>query len=293
MTNYFDFQLLKKYFYRRAHGERQIRHTYRSIYGKELDLHKLKLFSEKLFARLIELNCHGSSLCTRLADKYSVRDYVSEKIGSDHLIDVIWSGLDPTAIPFHDLPSKCVIKTNHGSGGNIIYNRDVDSEYVIQTLRNWLEQNYYWVDREYQYYKIKPRILIEEYLDDGQPDGPLDYRFWCFHGKVEVIQIDNHAHDINPFYDVNWNEISLNYRDSHKQCHIDRPGNLDQMLIIASALSFDFDFVRVDLYNVHGHVYFGELTFTPVGGRCKLKPEYWDAELGGRWNYSPNTLREL
>lgn len=256
-------------------------------------MHTLKLFSEKLFARMIELNHRGSSLYTRLADKYLVRDYVSEKVGSGHLIDVIWSGLNPTMIPFDDLPSKCVIKTNHGSGGNIIFNHKGDRAHAIQTLRNWLGQNYYWVDREYQYYKIKPRILIEEYLDDGQPGGPLDYRFWCFNGKVEIIQVDNHEHDINPFYDINWNKLSLSYRDEHKPCDIGRPDNLDEMLRIASILSSDFDFVRVDLYNVHGRIYFGELTFTPVGGRCKFKPEYWDAELGNKWNYSPNTSPEI
>jgi hypothetical protein len=55
------------------------------------------------------------------------------------------------------------------------------------------------------------------------------------------------------------------------------------MKTVATALARDFDFVRVDLYNVHGRVVFGELTFTPVAGFLKFHPESWDAELGRRW----------
>jgi hypothetical protein len=59
-----------------------------------------------------------------------------------------------------------------------------------------------------------------------------------------------------------------------------------EMIMIASRLSSAFDFVRVDLYNVRGKIYFGELTFTPVAGLLKLKPESWDAILGERWKLS-------
>lgn len=274
---------IKRNLYRRRDGERQIRHAYQSIYGKELDTERPILFSEKLFTRMVQLNRHGSPLHTRLADKFRVRDYVRDKVGPEYLVDLLWHGEEPTKIPFDTLPAKCVIKTNHGSGGNIVLEGKVDHESVIQKLQQWLEQNYYWEDREYQYYEIKPRILVEPFLDDGAEDGPLDYRFWCFQGRTAVIQVDNHAHDINPFYDTDWNKLDLTYRDVVKPCDIARPNNLTDLLRVAETLATDFDFVRVDLYNLAGKIYFGELTFTPVAGRCKLKPESWDMRLGDKW----------
>ena len=57
------------------------------------------------------------------------------------------------------------------------------------------------------------------------------------------------------------------------------------MLALASKLSADFDFVRVDLYNCHGEIHFGELTFTPVAGRFCFKPDDWDITLGRKWNF--------
>ena len=64
---------------------------------------------------------------------------------------------------------------------------------------------------------------------------------------------------------------------------IARPANFERMLAIASQLSTGFDFVRVDLYNVDGRIYFGELTFTPMAGYLKLRPESWDLKLGEKW----------
>jgi teichuronopeptide biosynthesis TupA-like protein len=69
---------------------------------------------------------------------------------------------------------------------------------------------------------------------------------------------------------------------------IARPASFERMLEIASQLSTGFDFVRVDLYNVDGRIYFGELTFTPMAGYLKLRPERWDLRLGEKWNvWSP------
>jgi len=95
--------------------------------------------------------------------------------------------------------------------------------------------------------------------------------------------VDNHAHDINPFYDTSWNQLDLYYRDGVSRPAIAKPANLEQMNLIASQLSTNFDFVRVDLYNVDGRIYFGEFTLTPTGGELKLRPEIWDVRLGEKW----------
>ena len=42
------------------------------------------------------------------------------------------------------------------------------------------------------------------------------------------------------------------------------------MIVIAEKLSDGFKFLRVDLYNVKGKIYFGELTFYPAAGMGRL-----------------------
>jgi hypothetical protein len=126
--------------------------------------------------------------------------------------------------------------------------------------------------------------MIEEYLKNKDGTGPLDYRFYCFKGVPEVIQVDNHAHDINPFYDTNWNQLDLHYRSGVSRPAIPKPTKLEQMNAIASHLSADLSFVRVDLYNIDGNIYFGEFTFTPTGGELRFRPESWDLKLGNKWD---------
>jgi hypothetical protein len=161
---------------------------------------------------------------------------------------------------------------------------------VVGSLSEYLASNFYWVAREYQYRNIKPRILIEELIEDGHADGPLDYRFWGFEGKPEIIQVDNRPHNINPFYDVDWNRLELRYREQAEVRDISRPANLSQMNAVARALAADFDFVRIDLYTTGNRIYVGELTFTPVGGYLKFIPDTWDAILGDKWLMSKHSV---
>ena len=52
------------------------------------------------------------------------------------------------------------------------------------------------------------------------------------------------------------------------------------MITIAQDLSKDMPFVRVDLYNLDGSIYFGEMTFYPGSGFEKFTPETWDERFG-------------
>jgi hypothetical protein len=274
---------LKRRIFRRSDGERILRATYRSLSHQELDCVNPLTFTAKLFQRMIWINRSGHPAFTRLADKYRVRDYVTAKLGPQYLVKLLWHGVDPHKIPFDTLPEHYVIKTNHWSGGNVVVRGAVDRGEIIEHFSKMLRQNYYWLGREYHYYAISPQILIEELLDDGEPKGPLDYRFWCFNGVPELIQVDNNDHSINPFYDPQWKALDLRYRASVENYSIARPDNLEQMLAAASALAADFDFVRVDLYNIRGQVRFGEMTFNPGGGLLQFQPAIWDLILGQKW----------
>lgn len=276
-------QVLGWRLFRKRGGDAHLHEAYTQWHGKRLNTSSPVTWSEKMFCRMLDLNQKPYPLFTKLADKYLARDYVREKIGEEYLVKLIWSGSNPRDIPFDELPAKCMIKTNHGSGGNILYQAGADRPALIGKLRKWLGENYYWCAREYHYYHIPRRVLVEEFLDDGEEDGPLDYRFFCFNGEPAVIQVDNGPHDINPFFDTDWNKLDLRYRENVRERDIPKPTNFDKMIDLARTLSKDFDFVRVDLYNLQGRIYFGELTFTPVAGRLVFKPEAWDRKLGEKW----------
>jgi hypothetical protein len=277
---------LKQRVMRRSDGERFLLQKYVQENGKQLNLTNALNFSEKLYCRMISWNRRHNPIFTQFADKYTARAYVGNKVGEQHLVKLLWHGTDPSAIPFDTLPAEYVIKTNNASGQVIVVKGKADRSAIISKLSVWLKSNYYWPGREYQYFHIKPRVMIEECLRNQDGSGPLDYRFWCFNGIPEVIQVDNHAHDINPFFDIKWNLLDLYYREGASRPAIAKPINFEQMMFIASQLSAGFDFVRVDLYNVDGQIYFGELTFTPNGGALKLRPESWDLKLGEKWEMS-------
>ena len=280
-----ELQRIQMHLFHRSHGKRLLLEQYTRDAGKELNLTNPQSFSEKLYHRMITWIQKQDPIYTQLADKFSVRDYVARKAGEQHLVKLLWHGEDPSAIPFDALPAEFIIKTNHASAQVIFVKNVPDRDEIVRTLSGWLQTNYFFGGGEYQYYHIKPRVLIEEYLRNHDGTGPLDYRFWCFHGTPEVIQVDNHAHDINPFFDREWQLLDLHYREGAARPALPKPKNFECMLSLASKLSADFDFVRVDLYNVDGHIYFGELTFTPAGS-LKLRPPIWDSKLGEKWKIS-------
>lgn len=274
---------IKKQLLRRSDGERILRERFERLHGRPLDTSNPQSFSEKLFCRMITLNRIPNPHCSRVADKFAARAYVASTIGEEYLVKLLWEGEDPRAIPFEKLPNEYIIKTNHGSAQVIVVRGQPHQEEICDKLAVWLKKNYYWAAREGQYYEIKPRVMIEEYLKSVDGSGPLDYRFWCFGGVPEVIQVDNGAHDINPFFDRRWNQLDLYYRDRVARPFLPQPENFEQMLDVASRLSLGFDFVRIDLYNIDGKIYFGEFTLTPTGGQLKLRPEDWDMRLGRKW----------
>lgn len=271
---------------RRSEGEVILLRKYSWIHGKSLDLtNSPQTFTEKLFWRMIAWNRGAMPpRFTQLSDKYSVRAHVASTVGEKYLTKLLWHGNEPRTIPFDRLPTEYVIRPNHASGQVIIVKGHADREGIIRTASGWLASNYYWFEREYQYYGIKPRILIEECLKDQDGNPPLDYKIYCFNGKPDLIIVRNHTHDIHPIFETTWNLLDLVVSNCTLRPLVPKPENLDEMLALAAKLSSGFGFVRVDLYNVNGRVYFGELTFTPAAGVLKYTPESWDLKHGEKWD---------
>ncbi len=276
----------KRTLFRQSEGEAILLARYHRIHGKSLNMKAPKTFTEKLFWRMVSWNRSLNPIFTQLTDKSSARTHVANTLGDEYLIRLLWYGDNPRTIPFSRLPTRYVMKPSHTSQQVIVVRNPTDRTELINRASAWLGNNYYWNAREYQYYGIKPGVMIEECLEN--PDGslPLDYKLWCFNGEPELIQVINHARDMSSFYDKTWTLLDLTNKEGRSQRPITKPANLEEMISVASKLSVGFGFVRVDLYNVNGRVYFGELTFTPAAGHMKLQPDSWDAALGEKWDLS-------
>ena len=222
----------------------------------------------------------------KCADKYRVREYVKSK-GLGNILNKLYAVYDNSAeINLEVLPNKFVIKINNGSGTNI-FCKDKSQLSLVeikQSLNDWMKRDIYSAGREWAYKDIKPKIVVEEYLEDENNsfDGINDYKFMCFNRKAKyiVLDVDRHIDHKRNFYDTNWNFIDVESDHPNFGDCVPRPDGLDEMLRVANILSKDFPCVRVDLYWVNGKVYFGELTFYPWTGYVQFEPDEFDFILG-------------
>ena len=220
------------------------------------------------------------------ADKLAVRDYVTDTIGQQHLIPLLGSWERAEHIDWSALPDQFVIKANHGAGFNIIVNdkAQLDTAAVSAQLNEWLATDYSRVSRENHYRNIPPKLLAEVLLDSGG-ESPADYRFRCFDGKCAIVSvnIDRHAgvkRLRRLIVDTAWNQLPVELGYPPPATKIEKPAALDSMVSIAEALAAQFFWVRVDLYEVEGSIYFSELTFTPNGGTVPYLPPDWNRKFG-------------
>jgi hypothetical protein len=260
--------------------ERQFQRSF----GRAPDLVHPRTFNEKIQWRKL---FDRKPIYTLTCDKWAVRDYVADRIGADHLIDLIAVVERPDQLDWDSLPSEFVIKATHGSKWTklITHKALVDRKELYAELRGWLRRNYFWRGREWAYRDIPPRLVVERCLRDADGRVPSDYKFFCYHGRAHFLQIDldrfgRHRRNI---YDAEGNLLPVELEfPSNRNAKPDLRG-LDKMVDIAEALSADFDFVRADLYRVDGRIYFGELTHYPGNGRERFRPARFDERFGAPW----------
>ena len=229
-------------------------------------------------------------LLTCFADKYAVRDYVSERVGSHILTELYCVTRDPADIPFDRLPNSFVAKPTHGSGWvNVVRDKSrLDGDALMKQCRSWLASDYYRLRREWPYKNVVPQIMVEEFIDNGSAEPASDVRFYVFGGNVELIQVDvgRFIRHERTFLDRNWNELPIKMRYPPVTGGVPQPRHLADMLRIAAILGKDMDFVRVDLYDTERKIYFGEITTTPVCGCGHFEPPSIDVQLGRLWEQS-------
>ena len=249
--------------------------------NKPLNLDKPKTFNEKIqWLKLYD----STPIKSYLSDKYLVRRWVKNKIGDEHLIPLLAISDKFDDIDFNNLPNEFVIKCNHGSGYNIIVKdkSQLNLTDVKSKLDLWMNRNYaYRVGLELQYRDIKPKIIIEKYMDDGTGDL-RDYKIHCFNGEPKFIWLDSDRHTEHKrnLYDLQWNQLPYKINPHFSTFPSpEKPKLLNELIKLSSILSEGFAYARVDLYIINDKIYFGEVTFTSSSGTEEIVPKSFEKKL--------------
>ncbi len=257
---------------------------YRKSFHKKLNLDNPTTFSEKL--QWLKLN-NRCPKYTEMVDKFSAKQYVAKIIGEKYIVPTItiWNSVDE--IDWDILPKQFVLKTTHDSGGIVIC-KDKDKlnkQKALEKLAWAFRHDNYSITREWPYKNVPRRIIAEHYLEDEY--GELrDYKFLCFNGEPRLMFIATDRGNVKrggtkfDFFDMDFKHMPIVQGHPNAKKEFEKPNVYNEMKIIAEKLSKGIPHVRVDLYNVNGKIYFGELTFFHFSGFCPFIPEKWDKEIG-------------
>ena len=248
-------------------------------FGRKADFDNPKTFNEHICARKVRLDEYDLWVYT---DKYEVRKYVEETVGSEYLNECYGVYDSFEDIDFTKLPDSFALKGTHGSGYNIIVpdKSKLDKKIASKKFGKSLKENYYYFSREKNYFRIKPRIMCDSFLKNDETGELPEMKVFCFGGKAKFISYNlfKGERPHTNYYDSNWNRLDL--RVGYENFEGDAlPMNKDKVLEVAEKLAKPFEFVRVDLYNIGGRIVFSELTFHSGGGFTPITPEKYDYEF--------------
>lgn len=258
---------------------------YRIKLGRWCSLKNPQRWTEKL---QVYKMFYRNPVLHQCVDKYEVRKFVESKGCAVNLVKLYGVWDHASEIDFTKLPSSFVLKTTNGGGGeDVVLVRDKNQTDRLEKVKFLDAKRVKEVNggREWAYTGIKkPRIIAEELLINTEnPDaGVEDFKILCFHGEPHYIIVDKDRfidHKRN-FYTTEWERVSVTTDHEQFETPYPKPKNFDEMMNLARKLSADFPFVRVDLYNIEGKIYFGELTFYPWTGYVQFTPDYFDFTLG-------------
>lgn len=264
--------------------ELMIRLQYKIKTGRTLNLKNPQRYTEKI--QWYKLN-YRNPLMAKCADKYTVREYVENKNLSSILNELYGVYDNANEINFDELPNDFIIKLTSGSGGNIIVKdkSEMDTPKIIEQLNAWQAKRQGKIAGEWAYNK-HGKIIIEKLLMRDKNNDLLDYKFFCFNGKVKYLYVmtdyvDSHDKGRCSFFTSDFKKLP--YRRSEFKPieeNLKKPKNFSKMVRLAEILSKDFPHVRVDFYNIEGKIIFGELTFYNASGYTDFTPDKFDYILG-------------
>ncbi|MCF2660265.1 glycosyl transferase [Parabacteroides distasonis] len=241
-----------------------------------------KSFNEKI--QWLKLH-HKRPEYTQMVDKVAAKEYVAKIIGKQYIIPSfgVWDSVDE--IDWASLPNKFVIKASHDSGGVVVCKdkSQLDIEKAKAKLKGAGEKDYTKYNKEYVYHDVPHRFIAEELLENGKDNDIPDYKIFCFNGVPRFLfvatgrQINDTRFD---FYDTEFNHLPVLNGHPNADIWPKKPKNFNEMLEVSAKLSQGIPEVRVDLYNIDGKIYFGELTFFHWSGMTPFEPREWDYKFG-------------
>lgn len=270
---------------------------FRKYFGRSMNLENPQDINEKISWLALYSDIRD---WTRLADKYAVRQFVEERGLSENLVQLYGMWTDANDIDWDKLPKTFMIKTNNGSG-TVMLVKDkttLNTSELTKLLNKWKNRDMGAETTEFHYKGIKPCIIAEEVLIPSEEDRKysstiIDYKVWCFNGEPNYVwACSNRVGDSTEvaLFDTKWNylpELSIfneHYRE--QKVLVPKPKYLSEMLRVAKTLAKGFPVVRVDLYYVNDKVYFGEMTFTSLGGTMNFYTSECLLEMGRRIDIS-------
>ncbi len=272
--------LAKLGLYQNMSDEQYVKTLFELTFGYPLDLNNPQTFSEKL--QWLKLHDRRHEYTTYV-DKFAVRQHIAETIGEQYLIPLLGVWDDPEQIDFSTLPNQFVLKCNHNSGKGMYIctdKRKMNISKVKKDLHAGIKQDYYLSGREWPYKNVQRKIIAEKYMTDGDGSVELtDYKFFCFEGYVDCVMLCLERSTGFPkfyFFDADWRLLRLNVRgkEAPEGFTVPKPACMGEMFQLASILSKNLPFSRIDFYQCNDQVYFGEITFFPQSGLDRnLLPE--------------------
>ena len=276
------------YFIQKQLGFPIVKHNFRHRLSYELNLIEPRTFNQKLTHR--KLHCRDPTWIS-VTDKVAVRDWLAQRglPTGLHLIPMITICDSVEKLAVADLPKSFIVKAAWASGQNcIVHDYPNERDKVIQTTTRWYKNSADYGRRKliWAAQHIPRRLIIEELLCDEQNKVPVDYKFFCFHGRCKFIQVDTDRFDGHKrqLFQRDLMPIDVAYNKPIGRI-AELPAELPKMIDMAEQLAADFGFLRVDLYHVDQQVFFGELTQTPENGTGFFNPSDFDSIAGEYWAY--------
>ncbi|MDO4526633.1 MAG: ATP-grasp fold amidoligase family protein [Candidatus Saccharibacteria bacterium] len=263
--------------------EKYLKKEYKLNFATNLDIRNPKTFNEKL--QWLKLN-DRKDIYTMMADKYEAKKYVADIVGEKYIVPTIGVYNKFDEINFDELPNQFVIKCTHDSGGIIICKdkTNLNKKAARKKINKFLKRKYYYIHREWPYKNIKPRIIIEEYLDPRGQGDIRDYKFFCCNGKPKFVLVCSERFSgcglKETWFDLEWNLLPVVEGGHGVDSNIEKPLNFNKMKNIATTLSKGIPFLRVDFYEIDSRLFFGELTFYPCAGYEQFDPKDWNYKFG-------------
>jgi hypothetical protein len=280
---------------RKMPDEEYLKHLFKAKTGHTLHLEDPQTFNEKMqWLKLYD----RKPIYTTMVDKFRARDYVAQTIGEEYLIPLLGVWDDPDDIVPEELPQRFVLKCNHNSGLGMCLCTDkskLDWEQVKRDLRRGLAQDYYLRGREWPYKDVPRKIIAEQFMEQSvchastgqKPDSLVDYKFFCFNGKVQFLYASENLADADhekakiSYITLDWQQAPFSRSDyARMETLPDKPQNFEKMIQLAEILAKDTYFLRVDFYEIDGKIYFSELTLFNSSGFVDFEPDSWNQVWG-------------